>query len=370
MDAMDLTRFLIGLLLLIGGGELLVRGASRLANMIGISPLVVGLTVIALGTSSPELAVSIQSAVQGNPDIALGNVVGSNIFNVLFILGLSALIARLRVDRQLIRLDVPVMVGVSVILMVLALDNRIGRFDGIILMAGFSIYVLFLIRLSRRRGAKEEVTDTQYPEQLDARKSGFKAIAGQLMLGAAGLALLIVGATWLVDSAVSVASAMGVSSLLIGLTVVAAGTSLPEVATSIIAAVRGQRDIAVGNVVGSNIMNVLVVLGLTSVVAPDGITVPAAALHFDIPIMIVVAVACLPIFFTGHSIERWEGLIFFGYYVAYTVYLILDATGHDALETYSIAMLYFVLPLTALTFVIITIRIARERLGRGTVPQP
>jgi cation:H+ antiporter len=350
--------FVTGGVLLIVGAELLVRGASRLAVRAGISPLVVGLTVVAFGTSSPELAVTVGSAYLGDADVALGNVIGSNIFNVLLILGISALIAPLVVAQQLIRLDVPLMIGVSVLALVLSLDGRVGRADGLLLFAGVIAYTVFLVRQSRResKGVRAE-----YEEAFgDGRRRGAAWVI-EVAQVAVGLALLVVGAGWLVEAAVATATAMGVSGLVIGLTIVAAGTSLPEVATSVLATLRGERDIAVGNVVGSNIFNILSVLGLGSVVAPGGIPVPPGALTFDFPIMIAVAIATLPVFFTGYTIARWEGAVFLAYYVAYTVYLVLDATEHDALNEFGAAMTWFVLPLTALTLALTLHRAMRPR---------
>lgn len=338
--------------MLIAGAELLVRGASRLAGSLGISPLVIGLTVVAFGTSSPEAAVSVGSALGGQADIALGNVVGSNIFNVLFILGLSALVAPLIVSTRLVRIDAPLMVGVSVLLLVLALDGSLGRLDGLLLFGGVVAYTLLALRESHREGAEVPVV---YEQEYDAGIQG-KRVAVQVGFVVVGLAMLVLGSRWLVDGAVAIASAVGVSELIIGLTVVAAGTSLPEVATSVLAALRGEREIAVGNVVGSSIFNILMVLGLTGLVSPDGINVASAAISFDIPVMIATAVACLPIFFTGHRINRWEGLLFLGYYVAYTLYLFLDATRHAALPAFSFAMLAFVIPLTAVTLAVVAAR--------------
>jgi cation:H+ antiporter len=359
VTAFDLVRFVVGLGLLIGGGELLVRGASRIAVIIGISPLVVGLTVVALGTSSPELAVSVQAALDGNADIALGNVIGSNIANVLLILGLSAMIASLTVARQLVRFDVPIMIGVSVLLFGMAHDGRISTLDGAGLVFGLILYTAYVIYQSRKEESGGAGTDAAANVP-----GGVRGVVVNIVMALIGLGLLVLGASWLVASAVSVATVLGVSSLVIGLTVIAVGTSMPEIATSIIAALRGERDIAVGNVVGSNLFNIMAVLGITSVIAPGGIAVPESVLHFDLPIMIAVAVACLPIFVTGHCIERWEGFVFFGYYVAYTVYLVLDATEHDHLQTYNTAMIWFVMPLTALTIGVVTVRSLRQRRQR------
>jgi cation:H+ antiporter len=353
---MTILLFAAGLALLVLGAELLVRGASTLARRFGIPPLVIGLTVVAMGTSAPEVAVSVRGALAGQADIALGNVVGSNIFNVLFILGLSALITPLVVSRKLVWLEVPIMIGASLLLWILAYNGSIGRVEAGLLFGGLVAYTAFQVWEARREGVTAEEL-----EGGDMRPGG--GVALNLVLLAGGLALLVLGANWLVDAAVAMARAIGVSELVIGLTIVAAGTSAPEVATSIMAALRGERDIAVGNVVGSSIFNILGVLGIAGLIAPSGIGVAPAALAFDIPVMVAVAVACLPIFLTGHTIARWEGALFFVYYVAYTAYLILAATAHDALPAFSQAMLLFVLPLTAVTLVVLMVRALRGDRG-------
>jgi len=358
-----------GLALLVFGAELLVRGAARLAAGLGISALVIGLTVVAFGTSAPELAVSIKSAFAGQADIALGNVVGSNIFNVLFILGLAALITPLVVSQQLVRLDVPLMIAVSMLVLLLGLDGHIGRLDGALLFGGLVGYTLFLIRHSRRESA---AVQAEYAQEYatPARLTAAQWLLN-LSLVLAGLVLLVAGSRWLVDGAVTVARHFGVSELIIGLTIVAAGTSLPEVATSVIASLRGERDIAVGNVVGSNLFNMMSVLGLSSLIAPHGISVPAAARQFDIPVMIAVALACLPVFFTGHRIARWEGALFLGYYLAYTLYLVLTVTHDGALPLFRAAMTWFVMPLTVLTLVVVTLRaLAQQRGNTGPGAKP
>jgi cation:H+ antiporter len=358
MTLNTLLLFVVGGVLLIGGAELLVRGASRLAIAAGISPLVVGLTVVAFGTSSPELAVTVSSTFAGESDVALGNVVGSNIFNVLLILGLAALVAPLVVAQQLVRLDVPIMIGASALVLVLSLDGLIGRLDGAILFAGIVSYTVFLIRQSRRETA---AVRGEYEEAFGGEERKHSATAINVLFVAVGLGLLVLGSRWFVQAAITTATALGVSELVIGLTIVAAGTSLPEVATSVLATIRGERDIAVGNVVGSNIFNLLAVLGLGSLVAPVGIPVSSGALSFDIPIMIAVAVATLPIFFTGYTIARWEGAVFLGYYVAYTVYLLLESSNHHLVGEFGAAMTWFVLPLTALTLLIGLARALRAR---------
>lgn len=358
MSLTMIALFVLGLILLVGGAELLVRGASRLAARLGISPLVIGLTVVAFGTSAPELAVSVQAGLAGQADIAVGNIVGSNIFNVLFILGVAALIVPLVVSQQLVRIEVPLMIGVSVLLLVMALDGNISGFDGMLLFVGIVAYTVFTVRQSRRESAAVQAEYAQ--EYGDGNSAGRGRLPLQIALIIAGLALLVLGAHWLVGGAVAIARHFGVSELIIGLTIVAAGTSLPEVATSIMAALRGERDIAVGNVVGSNIFNILGIAGIASMVTPGGLDVAPALIRFDIPVMIAVALACLPIFASGHLIARWEGALFLGYYVAYVLYLILAATAHDGLPAYSAAMLGFVLPLTAVTLIVLLARARRS----------
>jgi cation:H+ antiporter len=349
--------FVIGLAALVLGAELLVRGASRLALAFGISPLVVGLTVVAFGTSAPELAVSVQSAWAGRVDIALGNVVGSNVFNVLFILGASAAIVPLLVHRQVIRQEVPIMIGASLLLWALAADGGIARWEGLLLAALVALYTLVLVRQSRRETAAVRARPaTESAEARATPGAGWREHWGvQLLLVAAGLVLLVLGARWLVEAAVNFARLVGVSEVVIGLTIVAAGTSLPEVATSILAALRGERDIAVGNVVGSNIFNILAVAGISATIAPDALAVAPALLHFDLPVMVAVAIACLPVFFNGSRIARWEGALFIGLYIAYTAYLILHATGHPALDDYR-AALGLALPLIAVTLLVLAAR--------------
>jgi cation:H+ antiporter len=346
--------FVVGAAMLLLGAEALVRGASRLAVAAGISPLVVGLTVVAFGTSAPELAVTVGAAMAGGSGVAIGNVVGSNIFNILLVLGLSAVIAPLVVAQQLVRLDVPLLIGVSIVVLAMSLDGRIGTLEGAALFAGVVLYTVFLIRQSR---AESRAVREEYERAYGAPAAGSRWMTNAALV-VGGLVMLVLGAQWLVDASITIAVSLGVSDLVIGLTIVAAGTSLPEVATSVIASLRGERDIAVGNVVGSCLFNLMVVLGLGSIVSPLGIPIPPGAITFDIPIMIVVSVAALPIFFTGFRIARWEGFLFLGYYVAYLVFLLLQATEHAALEQFTTAMIWFVLPLTGITLAVLFLRSA------------
>jgi cation:H+ antiporter len=357
---MNVLLFIGGLIGLIAGASLLVRGASKLALSFGVSPLVVGLTIVAFGTSSPEVAVSVGAALEGKADIAIGNVVGSNIFNVLFILGISALIAPLIVHVQLIRQEVPIMIGTSLLLLALGLDGKLSFFDAALLFGLLVTYTVFLIVQSRRQSAADQATLT---EELPADSTWDRHWSMQIGLVIAGLLLLVLGSDWLVTAATAFARQLGVSDLVIGLTIVAAGTSMPEVATSIMAAIKGERDIAVGNVIGSNTFNILGCLGISGLVSPTGLAIAPAVLNFDIWVMIAVAVACLPVFLLGRRIGRRRGLLFLAYYVAYVVYLILGAQQHDALEEFSAVMLSFVIPITIVTLVAMVIREQQTREG-------
>ena len=357
-----LFLFVAGLVCLVLGANLLVRGASKLALSFGISPLVVGLTIVALGTSAPEIAVSVASVLEGKTDMAVGNVVGSNIFNVLFVLGLSALIVPLTVHRQLIRQEVPIMFGVTLLMVLMAMDGQLQAWEGGVLVALLVVYTSFLVVQSRRESAAAKATAAA-PETIDAELQASHPgawdakLPAQLALMVVGLALLVLGSDWLVTAAVVFAKALGVSDVVIALTIVAAGTSMPEVATSIAAALKGERDMAVGNVVGSSIFNILGCLGISGLVAGGvGLAVPPSLLAFDLWVLLAVALACLPMFITGGEIARWEGGIFAGYYVAYVSYLILAAQQHQALGAFSSVMLSFVVPLTVITLVVSVVR--------------
>jgi cation:H+ antiporter len=361
MSLLALSLFGVGLVLLVAGAELLVRGASKMASSLGVSPLMIGLAVVAWGTSAPELAANIQSAVQGVPRVALGNVIGSNIFNVLVILGLSALVAPRVVARQIVRRDMPLMIAVCLLLLVLSLDGEISRIDGLILLAGMVVYTGWSIRPTKRA---EQANLEGLPPIGHSGRSG-RMFANVLFI-AAGLGLVTVGSRWLVDGSVAIAGALGVSRLIVGLTIVAAGTSLPEGATSVVASLRGERDIAIGNFVGSNIANILGVLGVTGLVAPASIPVPPVALHLDIPVMIAVAIACLPISLTGYRISRWEGAFLLTFYLAFIVYVVLDALQHEAMPAYLMIMKALVIPITVVTLLVTSVRAFRQHTHRDT----
>ena len=362
MSLLTTMMILGGLVLLVIGAEALVRGASALALRAGISPLIIGLTIVAAGTSAPEITTSFLAALSGHTDLAVGNVVGSNIFNVLFILGLVVVITPLVVAQKLVRLDVPLMIGVSFLLAAMASDGTIGRIDGILLMVGYASYIAYSIWESRSEPAS---VVAEYEQAFN--KPSPRSVTVDVLLVAAGIATLVLGSRLLVEGAVTTARAVGVSELVIALTIVAAGTSLPEVMTSVVAALRREADISVGNVVGSNIVNIMLGLGVCGAFSADGAPVSAAVVRFDIPVMTAVAFACLPIFVTGFRIDRWEGFVMLGYYVAYVAYLILDATEHDALPAFSAAMMWFVVPLTVLTFLVV---LARRRSRRAEARSP
>ena len=349
MNLLDVGLIIAGLVLLVAGGEALVRGAGTLASRAGISPLVIGLVVVSAATSAPEFAVTVGAVLSGQPDIAVGNVVGSNIVNILLILGLSAVISPLLIKRQLVRFDMPVMVGISILLLVVSLDGQISALDGILLFASLILHTVISIILGR----KEVADPASKPDTMPLNSKPVPLWLAILLL-VAGIGLLVGGAQLLVTGAVSIATALGVSSLVIGLTVVAIGTSLPELATSIIAIIRGETDMAVGNVVGSNIFNIGMVLGLPAILFGQGIPVAPAAVAIDIPLMLATAVALLPLAFTGFIFKRWEGSLFVLLYTAYTMYLVLASTQHDAAEGFSTIMLWFVLPIVAVTLIAVT----------------
>ena len=349
----------VGLALLILGAEFLVRGASRLAIVLRISPLVIGLTVVAYGTSAAELAVCLRAVFTGQGALAVGTVVGSNIFNVLFVLGVSAAIRPLAVHRRLIRIDVPLMIAASILCYILAFGGVLRRWHGVLLFAGAVAYTTFIVLGARReRSQSWELAESAMPSTIARARRPFPLII-QSLLVLVGLIILTIGARYLVSGALLAARSAGVSEIVIGLTIVAASTSLPEAAASIGATLRGKREIAVGNVVGSNICNLLLVLGATAILAPSGIEVSTSTLRFDMPVMIVVAVSCLPVFFIGNRIARWEGLLFLSYYVAFVLYLIMEAGHYEVLPRFNAIMLLFVIPLTAVTLIVLTLRTAR-----------
>ncbi|NNE12209.1 MAG: calcium/sodium antiporter [Ilumatobacter sp.] len=353
--------FVIGIAALVIGAEALVRGAARLAARTGLSTVVIGLTVVAFGTSAPELAVSIGASFRGETDLAVGNVVGSNVANILLVLGISAAIGGgLVVAQRIVQIDVPIVLGLSVLVFLFGLDNELQRWEGILFVVLLVVYITWTVR-STRRSTKAEVA-TEYDEALSSEKLRESSALSDIGFVFLGLGLLVVGSQALVEAATDIARALDVSELVIGLTVVAIGTSLPEVATSVLAAARGQRDLAVGNAIGSNLFNILAVLGVTAAVSPDPLFVPDGAISLDIPVMIAVAIACLPMFAAGYALVRWEGILFLAFYAAYLIWLVLDAADHPLRTEYAVGILGFMLPLSVITLAVIYVRNRRERL--------
>jgi cation:H+ antiporter len=349
-----ILMFIGGLVVLIAGAEILVRGASRLAAILGISPLVIGLTIVAFGTSSPELAVSVQTALNGQADISIGNVIGSNVFNVLFILGIAAMIRPIRIAEQLIRLDVPIMIGVSLLTYAFAVvGGSLSRTDGIILFSLLIAYIIFSLKQSKAEG--QEVQDEYAQEYAAKEPKNWQTIAKNFALVGMGLAMLALGSNWLVEAAVTIAKTLGVSELVIGITIVAAGTSMPEVATSIVAAFKGEGDISAGNVIGSNIFNLMGVLGVAALVAPESVAVSQQVLTFDLPVAIFAAIIVLPVFFVDNNISRFDGFLLFTYFVAYNAYVVLRAMNNPALGTLDIFLMAYV-PLTFFLLVVLAVR--------------
>ena len=308
------TIFLIvGVVLLYFGADGLVRGSASLARRLKLTPLVIGLTVVAFGTSMPELVVSVGAALSGSGAIAVGNVVGSNIANIALILGVSAMICPLAVHVRVLRIDIPLMVVATLIIIVLLLDGTIGRMEGFFLLAGLVAYTVFSVRAARREteSAQHVYEDVIPLENRPVSLSSF-FVAG-------GLTLLVIGARLLVTGAVAIAESAGMSEAVIGLTIVAVGTSLPELATSVLAALKKEGDIAIGNIVGSNIFNLLGILGVASLSRP---LTETGMSPVDLGLMLVLALALLPLARSGFRLNRWEGLFLTVVYVAFVAYLL------------------------------------------------
>ena len=345
--------FLGGLLGLLVGGHFVVDGASKLGARFGLTPIVIGLTIVSAGTSTPELAVVSQAIAADDTELAVGSIIGSNIANVLLVLGLVAAFGTIHVANRVVRVDIPIMIAASVAVLLMSLDGKLSRPEGIVLVAGVVVFVIWTLRAAPRT-VTEGHGSTSPAETPQTRPVIATSIAGLV----AGIVALAVAARFVVSAAEDIASSLGVPELIIGLTIVALGTSAPEIVTTIIAALKGQRDLAVGNAVGSNIFNILLVLGATTTLAPNGINIGTDAIELDLPIMVAAAVACLPIVFWDNKLDRWEGAVFVGYYLAYLSFLVLDATGHRASDPFAVVMVAFVMPLTVLT---VGIGIVRQR---------
>ncbi|MGC5702411.1 calcium/sodium antiporter [Pseudomonas sp. NFXW11] len=353
-----MVQLFSGLLMLIAGAELLVRAAVRLAARLHVRPLIIGLSIVAVGSSAPQMAISLQATLADNTDIAVGSVIGSSIFNILVTLGFSALIIPLRVSRQLVRLDIPLMIGACALVFALAYNEHLTPIDGLILLSALVLYLALLLRQSRR-----------------AARPQLRAPAGQrntaprfssMLLVLIGLGLLVAAGHLLLGAAVSVADDLGLSERVMGLTVIAVCSSLPQLATSLLAALRGQRDIAVGNIIGSNLFNLLGVLGFTALVAPNPLSVSPNALDFDLPVLLGVALLCLPVFYSGYRVTRAEGLLFLGLYLAYGLHLLSFTTGMPLAGKLERMMLFYFLPALVAFLLFSSLRAWRRQHKRDT----
>jgi len=336
------------------GAQLSVRAAVALATLLKTRPLFLGLTVVALGSSAPQLAVGLQAAFTDSTDIAVGSVIGSNIFNVLVTLGLSALIIPLRVARQLVRVDLPLMIVATALVAALAWNGELSALDGVVLLLGMAAYLFVVVRQFAHGARHVPRTD------LEPRRRIWPLL-GRLALMACGLALLTLGSHLLVGAAVSVALDLGLSERVIGLTVIAVATSLPALMTSLVAALRGERDIAVGNIIGSNLFNLLGVLGITALISTGPLSISPNALDFDLPVMLGVAALCVPLFYSGYRITRLEGLLLLGLYAVYGLHIVSFTTGMPLAERLERLMIHYALPVIALCVVVGTVRAWRRQ---------
>lgn len=314
--------FITGIIVVLLGAEFIVRGASRLAALLGVRPMLIGLTVVAVGTSTPELAVGITAAIEGRGALMVGNVAGANLLDILLILGLSAMIRPLPLQMLSVKVDLPVMIAASVALFAMGWDGVLSRLEGAVLSAAALAYTVALVRVSR--------LEAPAMKREFSREFGF-AVALRRVVGpgrhavllVVGVALAVSGAGLMVSGAVGIAQALGVSEAVIGLTIVAVGTTAPELATTVIATLRNERDVAVGNLIGSCIYNVLLVVGLAGLFAPAGVEVSREILRFDLPLSIAAALLCLLVFMTRRVMSRREGAIFAALYLAYLGWLVL-----------------------------------------------
>ncbi|MBD8023881.1 calcium/sodium antiporter [Microbacterium gallinarum] len=315
----------LGLIALIVGAELVVRYGAKLARRMGIPPIIIGLTVVSIGTSAPELAVGIDAVRSGAGSLAIGNIVGTNMVNLLLILGMSAAIRPIVMHAQTLKLDLPAMAAASVLLFLLSFDRALSVLDGVLLFVAALVYMALLVLFTRRESTRVLAEyEHEYPRQ-DVHGSRRWAVVEAALL-ALGIVVIVFGADWLVRGAVELAAAAGVSNALIGLTIVAIGTSAPELATTIVATIRDDRDIAVGNLIGSSIFNLTFILGASLFFAPGQVAVEPSLAYIDMPIMVLVSLLCVPVFLTGRRVTRVEGVLFVVAYAVYLTYLIVART--------------------------------------------
>lgn len=318
-----IISIIAGLAALIAGAEMIVRGGAALAARMGISPLLVGLTVVAIGTSTPELAVGVDAASQGNGVLAVGNITGANIINILLILGLSAALRPLAIRMQTLRLHLPVAVGAALLLLVFAWDGLLTRIEGAFLVALGIAFTLAVIRVVRQESIGVKI---EFAREFGRRQLADRQALQEFAMLVAGIAIVVIGADWLVDGAVVLARLWAVSEAFIGLTIVAIGTCSPELVTTVISTLRNERDIAIGNLIGSSVYNILIILGVTCLIPDAAIAVSPHLVAIDIPVMLLVALACVPVFISGRMVTRGEGVAFVAAYMVYLAYLIVERT--------------------------------------------
>lgn len=330
-----LLLLVVGLGALILGAELVVRYGSLLARRLGISPMMIGLTVVSIGTSAPELAVGIDAMSRDSGSLAVGNIAGTNIVNIMLILGLSAAIRAIPFERRTLILDLPAMCLAAVLLLLLSADGQLARWEGIPLTATALIYLILLALWTRREKRSTALQPAPDVETVAAKLAGKttprrapedRSAWWHLLILVAGLVVIVVGADWLVTGATSLALAVGVSDAFIGLTIVAIGTSAPELATTIVSTMRGDRDIAVGNLIGSSMLNLTLILGLPVLIANGSGPIEAHLLSIDVPIMVGLSLLCIPLFLTGKRLSRLEGGLLVAGYAIYLTYLLLART--------------------------------------------
>lgn len=324
MSLSALLTFLFGLVVITVGAETLLKGASKIASLLNIRPIVIGLTVVSIGTSLPELAVALTAISEGASDIAVGNIAGTNIINILFILGLSAAIRPLPLQLKSIQKDVYTMIIATVLLFILSLDKNLSTLDGLLLVALGIVYLYLVVRISKNEPIVVQVEFQQeYKPVTPSEKSDIKVWTWNFMLLFCGIVATIYGAEKLIEGSVAIAQHFGMSDVIIGLTIVAIGTSAPELATTIVATFRNDRDVAIGNLLGSSIINIFIILGITSIFTPNGINVSEDILWFDLPLAALVALICYPVFKSDQMVSRREGIFFVGLYILYVSYLLV-----------------------------------------------
>jgi cation:H+ antiporter len=354
---MEYSKFVIGIALVLTGSKLFVQTAVKLSSLLGRSRLFIGLTVVAFGTSAPELAIGVFGVVNKNVGIGLGNVIGSNILNILFVLGLAALIRPIMVNRLTIKREIPILLGISIFFSLIALDGKISIFEAILMGTVLIGYLSYMSRVSRTGGDLNVHNKIEFAEM---RGSG-KTLAAKLSLIALAILLLAAGSHWTVKGAVSIALNLGVSELTIGLTIVALGTSLPEIVTSLMAIHKNEQDLAIGNVIGSCIFNLMAIPAVMTLVKFSPVTFGDDVIFLDLPIMILSVIVCLPVFFSEHRISRQEGLLFLAYYIVYVLMLYLRETAVPILKGPAVILGLLGIPMIMITLIIILSRALKYR---------